>query len=215
MVAIADRLGRHKSQVSRALRALEAEGMVERDPQTLEYRLGSRLYTLASRTREARLVRVAGPHLRDLVHDLQETAHLCVLRGDRVVTLHSEVCTALFRGGGWDGTAVPVPETIAGRVLLLDWSADQVRAWFGSDADAAMLESSAAVRRDGYARVLEELAPGLVGVAAPVLDEHGLVLAAISVASPTERLGGGLEQAGARTARTARELSAVLRRDPV
>src|SRR5215472_10758427 len=45
---IAEMLGREKSQISRALKALEAEGMVERDPQTLEYRLGWRIYAFAA-----------------------------------------------------------------------------------------------------------------------------------------------------------------------
>ena len=56
VVRIAVRLGREKSQVSRALRALEGEGLVERDPSTRTYQLGLGLYTLAARGVETRLV---------------------------------------------------------------------------------------------------------------------------------------------------------------
>jgi IclR family transcriptional regulator, KDG regulon repressor len=40
---IAAMAGMDKGQVSRALRALESEAVVERDPETLEYRMGWRL----------------------------------------------------------------------------------------------------------------------------------------------------------------------------
>src|SRR5687767_6784883 len=86
---IAQRLGREKSQVSRALRALEGEGMVERDPVTRRYRLGWRLFALAARSQQARLVQVSAPFLRRLATAFDEDAHLCVLRGDQVLTLVS------------------------------------------------------------------------------------------------------------------------------
>jgi DNA-binding IclR family transcriptional regulator len=61
VVAIADRLGRENSQVSRALTALAAAGMVGRDPATAAYRLGWRPYLYAARTTESRLVHLAVP----------------------------------------------------------------------------------------------------------------------------------------------------------
>ena len=84
---IAQRLGREKSQVSRALRALEAEGMVERDPVTKRYRLGWRLFALAARTQQSRLVQLAVPFLRRLATVCDEDTHLCVQRGDMALTL--------------------------------------------------------------------------------------------------------------------------------
>ena len=73
---IAQRLGREKSQVSRALRALEAEGMVERDPLTRRYHLGWRLFALASRTQQARLVQVSAPFLRRLPPGARASAQM-------------------------------------------------------------------------------------------------------------------------------------------
>src|SRR3954454_10220131 len=78
VVAIATRLGRENSQVSRALSALAEAGMVERDPATDASRLGWRLYSYAAGTTEYRQVHLAVPALRRLVVGLGETAHLCV-----------------------------------------------------------------------------------------------------------------------------------------
>ena len=49
VAAVARLTGREKSQVSRALRALADAGLVERDEDTLVYRLGWRLFSLAAR----------------------------------------------------------------------------------------------------------------------------------------------------------------------
>ena len=53
---IAEMLGREKSQVSRTLKTLAEYGLVDRDPDTLAYRLGWRIYALASLAGEPRLL---------------------------------------------------------------------------------------------------------------------------------------------------------------
>ena len=90
VVRIAQLVGREKSQVSRALRTLDQAGLVERDEASREYRLGWRLFTLAARGADQRLLALAPPVLHDLVAALGETAHLSVRDGDAVVTLLTE-----------------------------------------------------------------------------------------------------------------------------
>ena len=46
----------------------------------------------------------------------------------------------------------------------------------------------ATIRRDGFAAATDELELGLCAVAAPVFDERGRVVAALSVSGPTLRL---------------------------
>src|SRR5918998_2348266 len=79
VVRIADLLGREKSQVSRALKTLSGRGFVDRDPETRAYRLGWRLYGLASRTCEGRLLALAPPLLRQAVEDMGGDAPLLAL----------------------------------------------------------------------------------------------------------------------------------------
>ena len=56
VVRIAEQLGREKSQVSRALKTLAQYGLVDRDPVTLDYRLGWRLFALAARAGSQQLL---------------------------------------------------------------------------------------------------------------------------------------------------------------
>ncbi|WP_374947886.1 IclR family transcriptional regulator [Agreia sp.] len=130
VVRIAEIVGRDKGQVSRTLATLADAGMVARDQQTLGYRLGFQLYALAARTLESRLVREATPALRRVVTATHETAHLCVLRGDNVLTLSSELSEYAFRGIGWEGVSVAAWRTSSGRVLISDWDDDDLRGWY-------------------------------------------------------------------------------------
>lgn len=218
VVRLGQLTGREKSQVSRALKALAEEGIVERDPDTLGYRLGWRLFSLVARTVEDRLARAAEPVMRALSAELEETCHLCVLRDQEVLTLLS-VSGHSFRVHGWEGRGVPAYCTSAGRVLLLDASPDELYVRFPDFvADPrsevqSMPELWAKIqesRRLGYARVHEEFEAGLVGVSAPVRDFRGRVVAALNVSAPAERMGERLGVAGQVTAKAAAAVSAHL-----
>lgn len=223
VVRIAERLGRENSQVSRALRALAAAGMVERDPHTLDYRLGWRLYSYAARTYEALLVHVAAPFVRRLVATLHETGHLCVHRGNRLLTLWTENAPGVVSAPRWDGVSVPVASTSAGRVLISDWEPATVRAWF-SDADLVaadgrprvvtvdqLVTELARIRQRGYDIARDEFQVGMVSCSAPVRDHHGRIVAAVNVSAPAARLGSCLDQAGRLTARCAADISGALK----
>ncbi|MDF3294116.1 IclR family transcriptional regulator [Streptomyces silvisoli] len=225
VVRLARLTGREKSQVSRALKALADEDIVERDPDTLEYRLGWRLFSLVARTSENRLVRAAEPVMHTLSADLEETTHLCVLRGNEVLTLLS-VSGHDFRLHGWEGRGVPAARTSAGRVLLMDGTPDELylRLGGGDLADGFPGSTVHAVqdvwqrvqeaRRDGYAQVSEEFEPGLVGVSAPIRDFRGRVVAALNISAPYDRMDGSLPAAGRATALAAERVSAQLGWEP-
>lgn len=209
VVAVAARLGRENSQVSRALTALAEAGMVERDPVTAAYRLGWRLYSYAARTTESRLVHLAVPALRRLVAGLGETAHLCVLREGRVLTLWTEAPAHGFRAQGWEGVPVDVPKTSAGRILVSDWETGVLRRWFPG-ADQKLTAALAEVRRRGYALVRDEFEVGVVGCSAPVRGSSGRIVAALNVSAPAERLDRRLDEAGRLTVRAAGQVSRAL-----
>jgi DNA-binding IclR family transcriptional regulator len=60
----------------------------------------------------------------------------------------------------------------------------------------------------------EEFEAGLVGVAAPVLDFDGRVVAALNLSGPKFRAGKRLVTAGPRLTEIAAELSGLLGRSP-
>ncbi|HEY2064291.1 MAG TPA: IclR family transcriptional regulator [Amycolatopsis sp.] len=203
VVRLAQLTGREKSQISRALRALAEEGVVERDPDTLEYRMGRRLFSLVARTVEDRLTRAAEPVMRALSAELEETVHLCVLRDQEVLTLLS-VSGHSFRVRGWEGRGVPADRTSAGRVLLLDATPDELSVRFPSLTDLpALWTKIQEARALGFARVEEEFELGLSGVSAPIRDFRGRVAAALNVSAPHARVAPRLTAAGHATATAA------------
>lgn len=231
---IAELSGRDKAQVSRALATLAEAGLVSRNEETRAYRPGWRLFSLATHATETHLAHIGAAYLRRVVSGLNETTHLCVLRGNKVVTVRSELASHAFRGLGWEGTAVDLYSTSAGRVLISEWDKPTVTKWWelfpyrepaehtatiipdDPRRDQAqftlrmLIDKLQLIRRYGYATVDEEFEPGLVGVSAPVYDFRGDIVAAINVAAPKSRLGEHLAVAGRFTRTVADEMSAAL-----
>jgi DNA-binding IclR family transcriptional regulator len=131
---VAELTARDKGQISRTLATLADAGFVDRDRATGKYRLGFQLYSLASRTAEARFVEEAGRYLRKVVNLTHETTHLCVLRGGNVLTLKSELSNHAFRGVGWEGVSVAALSTSSGRALLSDWNDAEIEEWYQEHA---------------------------------------------------------------------------------
>lgn len=204
VVRIAVRLGREKSQVSRALRSLHGEGLVQRDPRTRTYQLGWGLYTLAARGIETRLVRAADAHLHRLADLQRADIRLCVLIGGQVLTLIS-------LPQEWAGGAEAPASTPCGAVLSLDWPEvvldDLVP---GSDpAPDSLLASRAQARARGYVQFPEtDTEPARYS--APVRDFRGMVIAAIQL---TQRPGEEAAANGAHPATAVTEAADALATD--
>jgi DNA-binding IclR family transcriptional regulator len=224
---IADLLGREKSQVSRTLKTLATFGLVDRDPDSLAYRLGWRIYALASLAGDRRLLDLARPILRQLVDAFEERAFLSILQGSGTLTLLSESAPTSLQASGWVGRETPAYCTSVGQVLLLDADDAGLRRVFsdvtfrplGPGTPRNLEEFAgriAASRERGYALADEEMEPGLVAAAAPVRDASGRIVAALNVSGPKFRLGDRLDEAGAALVAAAADLSAALagRPDP-
>jgi IclR family KDG regulon transcriptional repressor len=218
---IADLLGREKSQVSRTLKTLATFGLVDRDPDSLAYRLGWRIYALASLAGDRRLLDLARPILRQLVDTFEERAFLSILQGSGTLTLLSESAPTSLQASGWVGRETPAYCTSVGQVLLFDEDDAGLARVFGDvtfrplgPGTPRSLEEFAgriAVSRErGYALADEEMEAGLVAAAAPVRDPAGRIVAALNVSGPKFRLGDRLDEAGVALVAAASDLSAAL-----
>ena len=219
VVRLAEMLQREKSQVSRALRALEKVGLVERDPATREYRLGWQLFALAARVGDTRLLQVAPPLMRGLVDRLNESVHLCVLQANQVLTVLTEAPQHAFRASGWVGRAFPAYCSSSGRALLFDFTFEELARRFLHVTFepygpvqlvhnvAELYEQVQIARNAGYAAVCEEFEHELVGVSAPVRDFRGRLVAALNVSAPKYRMGDSIDAAGREAVITANQIS--------
>ncbi len=194
--ALAIAAGLPKSTTSRLVRALERQGLVERDGARGSVRPGRVLVRFARGTvGDADLVASAADTLRSLAEKSGETVNLAVPGRAAVDHLAQRDSRHFIGGTNWVGRAAPLHCTANGKVLLAFGAAhlpagQLARLTPHTVVDPATLETElAAVRARGYATTLEELEPGLVAVAAPVFDPgSGEVVAALSISGPTIRL---------------------------
>jgi IclR family acetate operon transcriptional repressor len=221
---VADRVSLPKSTVARLLGSLAREGAVEQVPGETRYRLGTRIATLAAAPGGARgLIPVARPHLEALAAALGESAGLAVADGFEVHYVDQVDMDHQVQIRDWTGTRVPMHAVPSGLVLLGRMPASTLDAFLArplerftertvTDPDAirARLER---IRRDGYAWVHEEFAPGLNSVAAAVVDDTATLVGAIHVHGPTYRFPGDAPEAqvSARVREAAAAISAGLR----
>lgn len=215
---LARRLKLHKNNAFRLLATLELAGYIQQSAETELYRLGPRCLELGlAYTRSHDLIEKARPILEELSAEAGETAHLGSLVDDEVIHLDAILPDQLVLTGSRVGGRLPSHCTALGKVLLagsLSASSSAMTSAMTSagtttkNADTAALKSRAFVSftgstildpmklveelrnvaMQGYAIDLEEYAPGLRCVAAPVRDVTSNVVAALSVSGPSFRL---------------------------
>jgi IclR family KDG regulon transcriptional repressor len=211
VIRLAALVGGDKSQLSRTLATLAEQGFVERDPETLAYRLGWRVFALAARAAESRLLVAAPALLRGLVAALGESAHLSVRQGAHSLTLISVPSPSAVHAPGRVGELSPLATTSSGRALVSDLGDEELAALGLTSVGEAIARAHA----DGYAIVREEFEAGLVAAAAPIRDPAGHIIAALNVSAPSFRFEDRLEEAARLLVDAADTLSGVLRGNPL
>lgn len=196
---LARRLGLHKSTASRLLATLEKRGLVEQDEESGKYRLGMVVIRLAERAeRTLDLRALAMPELERLARTTRETTGLGVLDGDTMLTVAQADGPNLVAVGDWTGRSVPLHSASAGKVLLASLPEREILRLVRRGLDRftdrtitqlePLLEELAKVRRRGYATAFGEWDAGVNGIAAPVHDARGNVIAALDIWGPAFRL---------------------------
>jgi DNA-binding IclR family transcriptional regulator len=195
---VASALAVHKASASRLLGTLAARGLVERDPTTRRYHLGSRFVSLAgSVMTRLPIVSQARPELEQLTRVSSETTNLAVLDRFHVVYVDQVTPPADVVMRSWVGRRTPAHASSSGKVLLAFGEEATREALLQRPLEAltpktvtdperlrAILDET---RRRGYAKSVDELADGIVTMAAPVLVE-GRAVAAVSLSGPGSRL---------------------------
>lgn len=191
-----------KASVFRMLRTLEKTGLVERPSGQDVYRLGVRCLALGQAYLEQTDLRSeARPVLEKLRSQFDETVHLAVLDDElRVVYLEKlETPHAVGLMMSRVGRTVPAFCTGIGKALLAGFDGDPVselerRRVLCHYTPSTIYEPEAlrreleACRSAGYALDLEEHEPGVSCVGCAITGPRGDVVAAISIAGPSQRL---------------------------
>lgn len=217
-------LGREKSIVSRQLKPLVELGIVERSDDG-RHSLGWRLFAVAARAGDQRLLLLAPPVMRRLTQLVRERVHLSILRGSNVFTILSESPNRTIEAVGWVGRTAPMTCTSSGRALLFDHSDDEIRNLLdgrferGPGPNAPrdvgdLIERVAAARQQGFVIATDEFDDDLSAVASPVRDVHGRIVASLNISAPSYRLKDRVTTAGRQVSQAALHLSKALSTPP-
>lgn len=199
LTQLATRLALSPSTVHRILATLTAQGYAAQVSVGRRYRGGPSLTRLARQTLRdrAHLVTAAHAVLERLAAESGETAHLSVLdgpetlgvdlvQGNQAVVAHHPI-----------GALVPAHATAMGQAMLAHLpelatriATDGLRGFTPHTiTDRAAFEDALADVRDrGYAMNVGQLHPETAGVAAPVVDPWGSVVAAVGITGPARRM---------------------------
>jgi DNA-binding IclR family transcriptional regulator len=198
--AVAERLGVARSTAYRYLQSLVNSRFLEEAPAG-GFRLGLRVLEIARLARRSYgLSEVALPAMATLSERVQETVLLTRRSGELVVCVDRvEAGTRAVRISYERGSSLPLNAGAAALVLLAWSPAAEARKLLRSvqlhrftpatltSVDAVM-QRLAEIRETGYSITRAELDPDVLGIAAPITDETGQVIAAVSVAALASRI---------------------------
>lgn len=197
---VCERMALHKSTAHRALMVLERCGLIERTPEN-RFRLGLKLYELGSRAVEQIDLRArVHPWFRRLSAQVGETVHLGVLQKTSVVYLDKvEPSNRRVWLSSRIGASNPVYCTAMGKAMLAFLPEEAAVEIIGKIrftrlthrtlmTPEALKRSLDRVRRRGYAIDDEEAEEGVRCIGAPIMNEAGHPMAAVSISGPTSRI---------------------------
>lgn len=196
---LAQELGLGTSNVHRLLQALVQLGYAVNEDGKGRYRTTLKVWELGAHALHKLDFRErAGPAMRMLLSECNETVHLSTLSGDEVIYIDKLDSPEPVRAYSTIGGRAPAHCVATGKVLLA-WREESlaqlmvVRALPGytsstvKDTAALALELEQ-VRQSGYAVNRGEWRASVWGLAAPVRSATGKVVAAIGISGPAERI---------------------------
>lgn len=195
-------LARHleltKSNVHRLLKTLRDCGYVQNVGATGRYEITLKLWELGVAVLDKLDVkRIALEPMERLVSLTGETVHLSILDRGEVVYIDKMDSPQPVRAYSKIGGRAPAYCVATGKALLafagkdvIDGVAKDLRRYTPSTitTEAELLEELQRVVENGFAINKGEWREGVCGVAAPIRDAHGHVIAAIGISGPIDRL---------------------------
>jgi IclR family transcriptional regulator, KDG regulon repressor len=186
------------SKVSRLLRTLEPEGFFERNPDTGKHRIGPRFLQLGLLyVFNLPLRRIILPHLEHVVQDLSLSTGWGIFKNDQIIVV-DRIHFGKRSVANRMGLNLPLHSSSYGKLFLAYLTAQDQERLLNSitfikftdttiSEPEKLREEIKLIKQRGYALDQGETASGSVGIAAPILNSDGDVIAAISVSEEPTR----------------------------
>jgi DNA-binding IclR family transcriptional regulator len=194
LTQLSEALGLSKATVLRLASTLCKYGFLSQDPESKQYSLGLRLFELGGIVYASfSLRKAASSHLRHLLERADRTVFLAVMQGDELLYLDKkENPMNPVRFASNIGSRRPPHFGMMGQVLMADLAENQVQRLLEKYPLTAFTKRSITsvhsfketlrrVKKQGYAIDEGVAIEGIGGIAAPVRDFTGGVVAAIGV----------------------------------
>ena len=196
---LARRMKLAKSTVHRLTSTLVAEGFLEKNVVNDRYRLGLSLFALGTLVRRRMdISSEALPYLHELRDGTHETVHLAVLERTDIMYLFNLESQQAIGMRSYLGLRKPAFCTAEGRAILAFGAPALLTSVIQQGAPSSLPLTSVQaktlykvleeVRQQGFAIDDEESDTGMRGLAAPVWNASGTVIAAVGLAGPVQRL---------------------------
>lgn len=203
---LSEHLDLPKSTLHRFLRSLEAHGILRQEDESKHWHLGYRLFVWGNLAERSTALRdIARSVMRGLVAETGETALLTVYHAQEVVCVEKVESSHSVRLALDVGSRRAAHAGASSKALIAYLPGEEIEAIVRdqglvkvcvntiSDRDELEAELER-IRRQGYAKSVEETDLGAWGVATPIRDWDGEIVAAIGVAGPTSRFGDQLTE---------------------
>jgi DNA-binding IclR family transcriptional regulator len=217
-------LARHlnlpKSSVHCLLHTLQNSGYVYRDSDSGKYRVSLRVCGLAQMALNSIGLREqAKPYLQNLAKATRMTVHLAVMEQGACILIEKVAPPDVGRIATWTGKHLSLHCTAVGKALAAYMPKEQLDALIREQGllrhndnticSATRLKRElGTIRERGYALDDEEEEINVRCLGAPILDEKGQAIAAISIVGTTMQVhDGNVDQLARRVIATANEIS--------
>jgi len=196
LTEIASDLGLPPSTAHGLVGTLADAAYLQRDKDSLRYRLGPGLGKLAAAFRaQVDLIMLAGPAMDRLQEATGETVSLTVLQGDEILFIDKRTANGQIQVVNPIGTRLPAHATGSGKAMLALLPDEALRRLYPHPAmpqrtpltlaSRQALESALkVVRGHGYALDEEESEVGVWAAASAIQDASGFPVGALSVFAP-------------------------------
>jgi len=198
---LAQRIGLSQPTTHRLLRSLMEEGMVEQDARSKRYRLSLEFFALAARAGNTGNLRVlVRPAMLRLSASLGDSLFLLARSGfdaiclDRsegpfpIRTFTGDIGGRVALGVGQGSLAILAFLPEEERDTVIQYNLPRLKDFHLYD-EVFLRSEVENVRTLGYAGRNTGVLQGMAGVAVPILDRDGRAVAALSVATVSDRLG--------------------------
>lgn len=196
---IVDKTGLNIATARRLINNLKSNGYLQFDGETSRYQLGLRLAELGCLVlANLSLRKVARPYLENLVQQQGASVLLCLfsentwaiidkVQGYQTIAMPSNI-----------GTSYPITFGLGGKIYLATLPDNQVQAKleemplasytpYSVTDTAAYIKNLTNVRKNGYAKEVEEYMEGLMGLSTAIKNAQGRTIAFITIGLPAKR----------------------------